>query len=154
MSFGGIAYRGEGFLPKVADLVWLVPDEGSLDAKSERSDILTFSRTGLPFIDLLASSNVVITKVGYGSFVEATAHNVPVLFLDRPDWPETPYLTAWLFQYGNAAVIDAATLFSSQVEICLKYLWQQPRKPGISTDGARDAALILMTEFAKNCWAS
>jgi hypothetical protein len=62
----------------------------------------------LSFLDLLASCDVLITKVGYGSFVEAAAHAVPVLYLDRPDWPETPYLAAWLAEHGNALSLDEA----------------------------------------------
>jgi len=140
IGFGGIAYQGKGRLPEVADVIWLAPD----DWQSGRSDVLPFSRAGVPFLDLLASSDVLLTKVGYGSFVEAAAHAVPVLYLDRPDWPETPYLAAWLTEHGNAAAIDESLLFSGQLATVLTGLWRQPRKGAVRADGAAQAARHLL----------
>jgi hypothetical protein len=140
IGFGGIAYQDKGRLPALADVIWLAPD----DWQTDRSDVLAFSRTGLTFLDLLASSDVLVTKVGYGSFVEAAAHAVPVIFLDRPDWPETPYLAAWLAENGNAVAIDESILFSSQLAAVLDKLWQSPRKPAIHADGAMQAARQLL----------
>jgi hypothetical protein len=140
IGFGGIAYQDKGRLPAVADVIWLAPDHWQTD----RSDVLAFSRTGLTFLDLLASSDVLLTKVGYGSFIEAAAHAVPVLYLDRPDWPETPYLADWLAQHGNAAAIDESILFSSRLVAVLAELWQAPRKPAIRADGAMQAARHLL----------
>jgi len=144
IGFGGIAYLGTGRLPALTDLIWLAPDDWQPNHAETRTDVITFSRAGLPFLDLLASSDILLTKVGYGSFVEAAAHAVPVLYLDRPDWPETPYLAAWLAQHGNAAVIDEPALFSSRLETVLKDLWRQPRKPAIRADGAMQAARHLL----------
>jgi UDP-N-acetylglucosamine:LPS N-acetylglucosamine transferase len=98
----------------------------------------------LPFLDLMASSDVLLTKVGYGSFVEAAAHAIPLLYMDRPDWPETPFLAAWVAEHGNAAVIDEPLLFSSQLESVLTELWRQPRKTAIRADGAMQAARHLL----------
>jgi hypothetical protein len=140
IGFGGIGYQGQGRLPDLADVIWLTPD----DWQSTHARVIPFSRAGMPFIDLLASSDVLLTKVGYGSFVEAVAHAVPVLYLDRPDWPETAYLAAWLAEHGNAAVIDEAMLFSDQIEAALTALWSQPRKAPIQPDGAIQAARHLL----------
>ena len=41
------------------------------------------------FADLLASSDALLCKPGYGSFVEAASCGVPVLYVARPDWPES-----------------------------------------------------------------
>jgi len=109
-----------------------------------RADMFSFKQAGLSFLDLLASCDVLITKVGYGSFVEATAHAVPVLYIDRPDWPETPYLTTWLCENGNAAVIEECDLFSPRLESQLREIWEQPSKPAIHADGAEQAARRLL----------
>lgn len=144
LGFGGIGYQGQGELPQLENVVWLMPDDWLMQQTAARTDLIPFSRCGLPFIDLLASCDLLITKVGYGSFVEATAHAVPVLYLDRPDWPETPYLAAWLRQHGNAAAIDAAVLFSRQVADVMHTLWRQARKPALVANGAEQAARQLM----------
>jgi UDP:flavonoid glycosyltransferase YjiC (YdhE family) len=140
LGFGGVAYRGKNQLPRIQGVVWLTPDDWPEAAADARRDQVSFSRTGVPFLDLLASSDALITKVGYGSFVEATAHAIPVLYLDRPDWPETPYLAAWLLQHGTAAAIDEAGLFSDQLGLSLHALWQLPRKAAIEAGGAEQAA--------------
>lgn len=140
LGFGGLAYQSQGRLPELTDIIWLAPD----DWGPERADVIAFSTLGLPFLDLLASSDVLLTKVGYGSFVEAAVHAVPVIYMDRPDWPETPYLAAWLEKHGNAAAIDEPVLFSSQIETVMAELWRQPRKAAIRADGAVQAARHLL----------
>ncbi len=144
IGFGGIGYQGQGRLPEMADVIWLTPDDWLNNYDASRVDIIAFGRAGLPFIDLLASSDALITKVGYGSFVEAAAHAVPVLYLDRPDWPETPYLAEWLIGQGNATAIDEPILFTGQLAQELANLWLQPRKPAIRADGADQAARLLL----------
>ena len=141
LGFGGIGYAGRGDLPVIPGVVWLMPDDWS---NSARNDKFAFSRTQLPFLDLLASSDTLITKVGYGSFVEAAVHAVPVLYLDRPDWPETPYLAGWLTSRATAAAIDEQTLFSGRIADALARLWLQPRKAAIRADGAEQAARLLL----------
>jgi len=144
LGFGGVAYQGKGRLPAIDGVVWLTPDDWSQDEGIPRRDRISFAQTGLPFMDLLASSDALITKVGYGSFVEAAAHAVPVLYLDRPDWPETPYLAEWLLQHANAARIDESVLFSDHLATSLNTLWQQPRKAAVETSGAEQAARHLL----------
>lgn len=144
LGFGGIGYQGRDHLPQVENVVWLVPDDWLRQPAAPRTDQIPFSRCGSPFIDMLASCDLLITKVGYGSFVEATAHAIPVLYLDRPDWPETPYLAAWLRQHGNAAAVDEAVLFSRRIADVMHSLWRLARKPKLVANGAEQAARQLM----------
>lgn len=154
LGFGGVAYRGKGQLPRIQGVVWLTPDDWADDAVSARPDQISLGRTGFTFLDLLASSDTLITKVGYGSFVEATAHAVPVLYLDRPDWPETPYLAEWLLQNGTAVAMEEACLFSDQLGVVLGALWQLPRKSAIEASGAEQAAgLLVRHHLAAHCRA-
>lgn len=134
VGFGGIGYRGD--LPVVAGVTWLAPD----DWASDRPDMITFKTLGMPFLDLLASCDALLTKVGYGSFVEAVAHGIPVLYIDRPDWPETPYLTAWLDRHGNALAIAESELLSARTGELLDRLWALPARPKPETNGAAEAA--------------
>lgn len=137
VGFGGIGYRRA--LPVLPGVTWLAPD----DWDGSRADVVGFGRLGIPFIDLLASCDALLTKVGYGSFVEAVAHGVPVLYLDRPDWPETPYLAAWLQEHGVGLGVTEETAFSTRAGDCLARLWESPRKPPPETNGAAEAALRI-----------
>lgn len=144
LGFGGVAYRRSTPLPRIEGVVWLVADTWPMPG---RSDVIHFERTRMPFPDLLASSDALVTKVGYGSFVEAAGLGLPVLYVDRPDWPETPWLAPWLAQHTRAMSIDEGLLFSPQVGEALARLWQcpAPKPPDISaapTVGRRIMALL------------
>jgi hypothetical protein len=144
IGFGGIGYQGRGELPELPDVTWIVPDHWA----HERTDLVSFGDTGCAFPDLLASCDVLLTKVGYGAFVEAAAHGKAVLYVDRPDWPETPWLTAWLRQWGNCLDIPEGDLFSPQAGARLRQLRRMPAKPPVRADGAGVAARRLLEMLA------
>lgn len=133
LGFGGVAYQGSGCLPRLENIVWLVPDTWP---QQGRSDVVGFRETDLSFPDMLASSDALISKPGYGSFVEAGGLGLPVLYLDRPDWPETPWLHRWLAGHGRLARLDEPELFSSAVGVRLERLWREPAKGPAHVAGA------------------
>lgn len=136
LGFGGIGYQAAKPLPALNGVRWLVPDGW----RQERADLIPFARAGLPFIDLLASCDVLVTKVGYGSFVEAAAAGIPVLYIDRPDWPETPFLAEWLVAHTRSAAIDEARLFDPGIGALLDRLDAMPCPPRIAVEGTAVAA--------------
>jgi len=138
IGFGGIAHQTAQPLATLPGVRWLVPDDWR--AARQRADLIPFARTGLPFLDLLASCDALVTKVGYGSFVEAAAAAIPVLYLDRPDWPETPVLVAWLRENAPAEVVAEAELFDPGVAVPLARLWAAPPLPVAAMEGATVAA--------------
>lgn len=83
-------------LPEIEGWQWLVDQE----VPEVRTDLRHIADLSLSFLELVASSDVIITKPGYGSYCEIAAlakhKKVRVLSLTRPDWPETPYLNAFL----------------------------------------------------------
>lgn len=137
VGFGGIGYQRA--LPRLPGVTWLAPD----DWRETRPDVIHFGGLAAPFIDLLASCDALLTKVGYGSFVEAVAHGVPVLYIDRPDWPETPFLAKWLDEHGIGESITESEMFSPHAVECLGRLWEKPSKPILETKGAAEAALRI-----------
>lgn len=81
-----------GALPRLSGTYWLVDGRYEL----QREDILTVDRAGLAFPDLLASSDLLVCKPGYGAFAEAACLGKPVVYIRRPEWPEETYLIDWL----------------------------------------------------------
>lgn len=53
----------------------------------------------MDFVDVLASADVLVTKPGYGSFTEAACNGIPIIYVGRDDWPESPYLEEWARQF-------------------------------------------------------
>lgn len=126
--------------PAIPGVSWLLPDAWP----TARPDMHSFSSTGLAYADLLASVDALLTKPGYGSFVEAARARVPVLYLPRPDWPEAPYLVDWLAGRVPALEIDEARLRRGELAESLARLWAQPDCSWAYADGAETAARLIL----------
>lgn len=82
---------------------------------------------GPSMLEALASCDAMITKPGYGSFAEAACHGIPVLYVPRDDWPETPALVDWLHQQVPAALIAPEQLARGEIVEPLESLLEQAR---------------------------
>lgn len=98
VAMGGLPMRLPSTWPELPGVRWIVPTAAILP----RADMIQQESIALSFSDVLASCDCVCTKSGYGTFVEATLSSTPVLYLERPDWPEEPSLIAWLKQHNHA----------------------------------------------------
>ena len=131
--------------PSHPNLFWIVPRDAGL----QREDVIFFEDIELEFTDLLASCDCVMTKSGYGTFVEATAAGTPLLFVARPDWPEEPCLAAWLTQHHCAAhSIIRAQFESGDFGEAIWALAAGERCPGIASSGVAQAAEHLLSRLA------
>ena len=147
VSMGGIPYRlpAERW-PRLPGVVFLVPDDWSAAPPAVRP----LGEAGMPFRDVLASSDALITKPGYGSYVEAAAGGVPVLGIPRPDWPEAVWLERWLKRVGRTLEVEEGRLAAGELAEPLAALWALPAKPMPTTDGARVAAGMLLDIEMRN----
>ncbi len=98
--------------PKLCGTCWFVPKSWGI----HREDCLNIENLGVPFIDLIASSDLLITKPGYGSFTEAACNGIPLLYVERGDWPEEPFLTQWLEQHGRCYRISRESFVSGKID--------------------------------------
>jgi hypothetical protein len=129
--------------PQTPGLAWLVPDSWQI----RRGDVRAFDAADLSFGDLLASVDAVITKPGYGTFVEAACNGIPILYLERDDWPETPHLAAWLAAHARAARLTRERLLAGDFIDLLQGLWQTPAPAAPQATGADQAARWLLKAF-------
>ncbi len=125
--------------PILPGVRWLVPSSW----RSRRTDMKPFNDLPMPFIDVLASSHAVLTKPGYGTFLEAACNGIPVLSIARPDWPEAPHLTRWLNAHGALIEIDQEQILAGEIEQPLLQLLDRPRPAAVMPSGAEEAAEIL-----------
>lgn len=136
---GGIGYRlPVARWPQLPGVRWLVRD--AVDA--DRADVSAYAGRGFHFSDLLASVDAVVTKPGYGMFVESAAAGTPVLYLRREDWPEQEVLIDWLLREGRAAELCPADFDAGNFLPQLEDLWRQPRQP-VTASGASEAAAVI-----------
>lgn len=129
--------------PKLPGVRWIVPQSWGIS----RDDTTAFESLKLPFTDVLASSDAVITKPGYGTFTEAACNGVPVLYVTRRDWPEEACLVQWLQQNVACLEVDREVLHTGELERELKQLWALPQLPRPDASGAVEAAEFLKMKF-------
>ncbi len=128
-----LAMGGMDFPLPVADwpqdtrTLWLCPAAWGI----ERPDAAAFDPAVAEhgFTDLLAASDAVVTKPGYGTFVEAACNGVPVLYVPREDWPEEMPLAEWLNCHGRACAVSRPTLLAGDFLGELEGLLARPAPP-------------------------
>ena len=141
VGLGGIPTR-LAFDPEQSppDWHWLVPEAWAI--MHERCS--TIESLCWPFQDLLRSVDVLLTKPGYGAFAEAACHGVPVIYLERPEWPEAPFLTAWLETYGRAVPYVWSERWPLEIPELAHRLETMPRPVVPKPDGVDEAAGLLL----------
>jgi hypothetical protein len=137
VSMGGIDSR----LPveswsRIKGVRWLVQK----DWQVAHPDAIVIETVPMPFGDLLASCDVLLCKPGYGSFVEAACSGTPVLYVNRPDWPESGALTGWLQQHALCREISRDELYQGNFAAALLELCNARRPEPVKPGGARQVA--------------
>jgi len=132
--------------PNMADVNWIVPAAWQV----QRKDVRAFDNIGIDFADMLASVDMIITKPGYGTFVEAACNGIPLLYLQRDDWPETPHLAAWLATHARASAISRSRLMKGQFIDEMEHLWHgKPPVPPLAS-GVGEAVELLQAVLRPN----
>lgn len=131
--------------PCLPGVYWIFADAALAGvAAAARADFLAESLFGLSYVDLLASSDALITKTGYGTQTEAVVNQIPTLCILRHDWPEEPNLPIWHAHHGEVLFVDwremQAGAFGEKIMALLETQWG---KPVVSPTGAAEAAAEL-----------
>lgn len=144
-SLGGIpGERPVEALPSMPGVHWIVGD----DFEARRDDMLRLSEAGVSFIDALRSCDAAITKLAYGTCVEAVCNGTRLLYIARRDWPETGYLDRWVERCGTSLAIDRENLDADSIEQALLALLERPRAAPMPATGAKDGAHYLAAGLA------
>ena len=141
VALGGIAHRlPVERWPRRPGICWLVPEAWHC----HHPDALPLESLGLNFTDLLASCTAVITKPGYGTFTEAAANGIPVIYQRRDDWPEQDDLIPWLAANGWCREISAADLAAGHLADSLAALPATPLPARPALTGVTEACAYLV----------
>lgn len=145
---GGIALRIPlQTWPHDPRISWIIPGDWDV----VRDDMFAFERLGMAFIDVLSASDALLGKLGYGTVAECACNATPMLYMPRSDWPEEPYLAAWLSQHGRCLPVSRQAVMCGQIGEVLDQLWQLPAPPAPVPDGAPQAAAILARQLNRAC---
>lgn len=140
VSMGGIATDlNVANWPSIPATHWIIAGQPGI----ERPDMTALGEITMPYLDVLASCDAMVTKLGYGAFVEAACAGVPVAYISREQWPETPYLTRWLESHGRAVEIERSALFDGRLGDALERLWRMPALLPVVPTGVEQAVSLL-----------
>ena len=137
VSMGGIASRLPiECWPRIDSVRWLVQQSWQI----EHPDAIALESLPMSFGDLLASSDALLCKPGYGSFAEAACSVTPVLYVSRADWPEAPALVEWLQQHGLCREISRSALEQGNFAGELGEICNAPRPTQVIPTGTQQVA--------------
>lgn len=137
MGLGGVAVRPplEAW-PAFPGVRWLTPP----DWQVTRPDMASWAElSDCSMLDLIRSSDVLFTKPGYGAFTEAVCNGTRVLYVERDDWPEEPWLSDWLTEHGNGVRITRRQLATGDLAEALRAVLDQPAQPPLPPTGVAEA---------------
>jgi hypothetical protein len=143
VAMGGIEFRlPVDSWPHTPGVQWLCPAAWNVG----RDDVRVIDPPGSAesFTELLAAADAVLTKPGYGTFVEAACQGTPVIFVPRNGWPEEAPLVEWLRRHVACADIAREAAQRGELAAVLNRLWSAPALPPPSPGGITEAVAALL----------
>ena len=151
LSFGGLGLER---LPK-AKLGELRDCYFAMTGKTRRREghCITLPDTQQPYEDLVRAADVIVTKPGYGIVADVLAHQTPILYTERGEFPEYPRLVQALNDLATAEFIPQSDLLSGAIAPYIERVLKKPANwPAVSLNGADVAAekiLALLDHSAR-----
>jgi L-arabinokinase len=109
------------------------------------SCIHSIDRDDVCFADALASCDVVISKPGFGLVSECIVNNKPLIYADRDDFAEYPYLVAGIEKYLKNIHLPSEKLYAGDFFQALEKIKTAPTPNGfIRRSGAETIAEELL----------
>jgi hypothetical protein len=147
VGFGGIPLKS---LP-LEQMEQLRPYRFLFDGPVPHGYSRIHSTTTLPFSfkTLLASVDIIMTKPGYGTIVEAVALRQPVIYVRRYNFADEPSLVDYLHHYGRGIELSLDDFTQGRWEPALKKVGalSVPAATAPPTTGAAEADKTLATFF-------
>ena len=117
----------------------------------ERKNIHGVDRADIPYSDVMASVDGVLSKPGFGLLSECIVNNKPLLYAERTDFLEYPILEKGIQEHIKHHHIPAAKLYAGELEPYISELWQRPSpKAALDNKGAKAAVDAMAAWYAKS----
>ena len=91
-----------------------------------RRNIHAVDRDTIPFSDVLASVDVVVSKPGFGLISECVVNGKPLIYADRADFREYPVLVRAVRRYLKSVFLPAEQLYRGELGPVLEALDRRP----------------------------
>jgi L-arabinokinase len=154
-SFGGLGLAGlSGNRLGQLDRYRFLVQSSELSADATPENVTRLERVQHGYENLVAASDLVVTKPGYGITADCLAARRPVLYTDRGDFAEYPVLSAGMERDGRAVYIPQEELWAGDIEpyleraLALDKPWRDLRLDGAEV-AARRIAQLARTRSAR-----
>lgn len=97
----------------------------------ELRNFTPISKNDFTLQDYSASSDLIISKLGYGTVSESLSSGVPFLYIPREDFSESAVLEAFMHTYGGVYRIEKDAFYTLDWGDALHTLGQVPRRDTI-----------------------
>jgi hypothetical protein len=143
VGFGGVPMEELPFTSLESMTGYRFIFSGSVPASLKR--VHPLSRFPIPFGSLLASTDLLVTKPGYSTIVEAVAQQKPVVYVRRHNFADEARLVEYLHQYGRGVELSAADFSAGKWLAAIEAALALPRPAALPPlpSGAAEAASIL-----------
>jgi Glycosyl transferase family 1 len=151
LSFGGLGLERlpREKLRRLRDYCFVTTGE----SKRRDGNWLTLPGIQHQYQDLVRAADMIITKPGYGIVADVIAHQTPILYTDRGEFPEYPHLVQALNDLAISEFIPQEDLFSGNIGAHVARLLEKPaRWPAVALNGSDVAAkkiLALMDDRSR-----
>jgi len=149
VSMGGVPWNYRGFTDfDHFEGAWVVVPGGSERVVHRRGRFIM-----LPFQsdfyhpDLVESSDLVVSKLGYSTVAEAYRAGTALAYVGRPHFPESPILAQWVEEHMVAAEIREDALRDGAWLASANKLLEIPRRKPDQPNGAVQAAEVILERF-------
>jgi hypothetical protein len=113
----------------------------------KRRNIHCLDGTRLPFADVVASVDGVLSKPGFGILSECAVNSKPLLYADRTDFAEYPVLEKALKKYFKCLHIPSERLYRGEIGEFLDRLWDCSQPQAELTQGGAPIAAGRIMDF-------
>jgi hypothetical protein len=99
-----------------------------------------------PFSTLLSSVDVIMTKPGYGTTIEAVAVQTPLVYVRRHNFADEESIVTYLRRYGRGIELSREDFLNTRWEPAIQQALALPKPatPPPACTGAADAAMHLL----------
>ena len=97
--------------------------------------------------DLVAASDLVVSKLGYSTVAEAYHAGTALAYVGRPRFPESPILAQWVEGHMVAAEIGEDALRNGAWLAAANELLEVPRRKPEEPNGVVQAAKMIVEQF-------
>jgi hypothetical protein len=148
VTMGGIRHGGFAVAPlSLLSGVEFVLAGGGPARRRVGNALILPHRSGFYHPDLVAAADAVVGKIGYSTLAESCRAGVPFGFVPRAGFRESAVLGRWLLGQGRGLRIGPAAFASGEWVRRVPELLGLGRKRERFTDGAREAAALILDRF-------